>query len=454
MAAAASLPLGLALPAMAAPQYDQPSPPTRDVPKPSKKDKKRKDEPAAEQASGPQYSKEFKKVAAETSKLANDKKWPEVLASLPVIEALPALNADEKKAIATWRLQATQAVGEPAAFAAVIEAYLDAGYADPAQLGPMHRQLAAHYNTLKERGKAAEHFQKFVEHTTDVEPDEYETLGQLHRLNSNYAACVRWIGKSIDLSASRKQRPKEGLFGVREDCLFRDKDDAGRVRDSAGRLDNLEQLLTHYPDRKNYSNLITLLRSASLDDRVVMLNVYRLAVSDPKGGLAVVGDYFDYSDLARSAGSSGEAVRALERGMNDKVVPSVGTNLQTLKDAQAEVQADRRTLAAEAAAAEKNAKGEVAVKVGLGYFSAGEYARAAELVQKGIARGNVARLDDANLLLGAALWQAGRKDEARTAFEAAKAAAGDGELARIARMWLASASRDDSATAQATPPGG
>jgi TolA-binding protein len=185
-----------------------------------------------------------------------------------------------------------------------------------------------------------------------------------------------------------------------------------------------------------------------------MLNTYRLAVSDPKGGLAVVGDYYNYSDLARNGGSSGEAVRALQRGMQDKVVPDVGTNLQALKEAQAEVQADKRTLAAEVAAAEANAKGEVAVKVGLGLYSAGDYAKAAELVRKGIAKGGVARLDDANLLLGAALLADKRKAEARAAFEAAQAAAGAGPLASIARMWIAVASRDDAAAAQTAAPGG
>ncbi|MGQ0428579.1 MAG: hypothetical protein ACT4UQ_01410 [Gammaproteobacteria bacterium] len=448
MAVTAWLLVGLSLPAIAAPQYGQPAPPqdqSREVKKPSKKSKSKDQEEVAQP--GPQYSKEFKKAAQEASKLANDKKWAEVLAALPALEAMPALGTDEKKAIATWRLQATQAIGEPEAFAAAIEAFLNEGYADQTQLGPMHRQLAAHYNTKKDRPKAAEHFQKFVDHSTDVEPDEYETLGRLHRLNSNYADCARWLGKSIELTASRKETPKEDLFGIRDDCLY-------RIKDNAGRIDNLEQLLAHYPDKKYYSNLMNLLRTASQDDRLVMLNAYRLAVTDPRGGLAIVGDYYNYSDLARNSGSSGEAVRALERGMKDAVVPSVGTNQQALQDAKAEVRADQKTLAAEAAAAEASAKGEIAVKVGLGFYSAGEYARAADLVRKGIAKGNVARLDDANLLLGAALLQAGRKDEARAAFEAAKAAAGDGHLARIARMWLANTSRDDSATAQATPPDG
>ncbi len=445
MAATASLLLGLAFPALAAPQYDRQPAQKQEVPQPAKKSKKKDKEEAAQQ--GPQLSKEFRQLAQESSKLANDKKWAELLASLPALEALPALNADEKKIIATWRLQATQALGEPEAFAAAIETFLNEGYAEPEQLGPMHRQLASHYNNKKERAKAAEHFQKFVDVTTDPQPDELETLGRLHRLNSDFVACGKALGKSIELSVSRRESPKEELFAIRDDCYY-------KVKDNAGRLDNLEQLIVYYPDKKYYSNMTNLLRNVTQDDRMVMLNAYRLAVSDPRGGLAVVGDYYSYSDLARNAGSSGEAVRALQRGMKDKIVPDVGTNLQALKEAQAEVQADKKTLAAEAAAAQKNAKGEVAVKVGLGHYSAGEWAKAADLVRQGIAKGNVARLDEANLLLGAALLQAGNRNEARAAFEAAQAAARAGHLARIARMWMAIAAREEAPDAQAATPGG
>ncbi len=59
-----------------------------------------------------------------------------------------------------------------------------------------------------------------------------------------------------------------------------------------------------------------------------MLNAYRLAVSDPEGGLATVGAYLNYADTALVAGSPGEAARALERGMKEGVVPSAGTNQQ------------------------------------------------------------------------------------------------------------------------------
>jgi Flp pilus assembly protein TadD len=68
------------------------------------------------------------------------------------------------------------------------------------------------------------------------------------------------------------------------------------------------------------------------------------------------------------------------------------------------------------------------------------------VTRRGIAKGGVARLDDANLLLGAALLELGRRDEARAAFEAAAAAAPAGSpMARIAGLWIARTSRTETA---------
>lgn len=437
MAASASLLLCLALPALAAPQYDQQPPPNQEIPKPSKKDRKKQKE--EEVQAGPQLSKEFRGLASKAQGFATDKKWTELLAALPEMEALPNLNRDEKKFLATWRLQATQGMGDQDGFAAAIEVFLNEGYAEPSQLGPMHRQLAAHYNNKQDRAKTVEHFRKFVDVAPEVQPDELETLGRLYRQNSNFAECSTWFGKAMDLVASKGATPKEEWYQLRDHCI-------GELKDNPARLANLEALVAHYPEKKYYSNIIALYQLESKEDRIVMLNAYRLAVSDPRGGLATVGGYLSYADLALVAGSPGEAARALERGMKDGVVPSVGTNQQTLKDAKAAVLADQKTLATEAASAGKSAKGEVAVKVGLGFFSAGNYEKAAAMVRQGIAKGGVARLDDANLLLGASLMAMGpeRREEARAAFEAAASAAGgNNAMARIARMWMALAARNE-----------
>ena len=410
---------------------------------PPKSRKEREAAEAAAQAEAPKadYSKEFRKLAAPVQTAVNEKKWAEVLAALPELEAIPEPTRDDKKAIATWRLQATQGVGDQEAFAAAIESFLAEGYADPENVGAMHRQLAAHYSAKKDNAKTLEHFQKFVEHTPDVQPEELETLGRLQLQNGMNTEACQTLGKAIDTVKGKGEKPKEMWYQLRDRCFIEMKDDASR-------LANLEALVGEYPDKEYYSRVVAIYQAQTSDDRTVMLNAYRVAVSDPAGGLATVGAYLNYADTALVAGSPGEAVRALERGMKEGVVPAAGTNQQTLTTAKAAVASDKKTLPGEAASAAKNAKGEVDVKVGLGFYSIGDYAKAAEAIKRGIAKGGVARLDDANLLLGASLLELGNAEEARAAFEAAKAAAPAGSpLGRIADLWLARAARSGTAPA-------
>ncbi|MBX3704214.1 MAG: tetratricopeptide repeat protein [Steroidobacteraceae bacterium] len=395
---------------------------------------------AQEPVPGQQYSPEFRKQASKVQPLVNDKKWFEVLAALPALEALPDKTPDDERAIATWRLQASQGSGDKDLFAAAVENFLAKGYADASQLSAMHQSLAAYYNNKQEREKALHHYQQFVDATPDVEPDELETLGKLYRQSKRFPEAATWFTKAIDLASSKGEKPKEELFQLRDHCLVETKDRDGRIA-------NLEGLIALYPKKDYYTNLVALLASASQEDRVVMLNAYRLAVTDPQGGLATVGGYLGYADLALVAGSPGEAARALQHGMNDKVVPGVGTNQQMLQEAKAAVASDQKTLAAEAAAAARSPKGDVSVKVGLGNYSAGNFEKAAELVRQGIAKGGVTRLDDANLLLGASLMELGRSEEAKAAFEAAAGAAKDPNMARLARLWMARAARETAAPA-------
>jgi len=407
------------------------------------KSRKNRAADAAAESAVPQadYSKEFRTLAVPVQTAVTEKKWAEVLAALPALEAIPTPTLDDKKAIATWRLQATQGVGDQDAFAAAIEDFLAKGYAAPENVGAMHRQLAAHYSAKKDNAKALEHFQKFVDATPDVEPDEYVTLGRLYLQANQFPEACQNIGKAIDLTKSKGAKPKEMWFQLRDRCFIEMKDEAARVA-------NLEALVGEYPDKEYYGRIVALYQAQTNDDRIVMLNAYRVAVSDPAGGLATVGAYLSYADTALVSGSPGEAQRALERGMKEGIVPDAGTNQQLVAQAKAAVASDKKTLPGEAASAAKNPKGELDAKVGLGFYSTGDYAQAAEVIRSGIAKGGVTRLDDANLLLGAALVELGKKDEARAAFEAAKAAAPAGShLGRIAELWLARIAREDTAPA-------
>jgi len=443
-AAVSAAAIATALPATAHAQYGAPAasqPATgSDVQQDSKKKKKKKGAEAAP-AAGADFSPAFRKEAPKIQKFVNEKKWADVIAALPGLEALPELKPDDLKVLATWRLQATQAVGDTDGFSAAIETFLEKGYATPEQIGPMHQQLAAYYNGKHDREKTVMHYQKFVDVTPDAEPDELQTLGKLYLQSSNYGEAARWLGKAIEVSKDRGTKPDEAWFQLRDRCYV-------ELKDQSGRLDNLEALVGYYPNKEYYSRIVAVYQLETKDDRTVMLNGYRVAVSDPLGGLATVGGFLGYADTAMAAGSPGEAARGLERGMKEGIVPSAGTNQSSLQEAKAAVASDRKTLPGEAAAAAKNPKGEVAVKVGLGYYSTGDFEKAVELVRLGISKGGVTRLDDANLLLGASLVELGRNAEARSAFEAAAAAAGaNAYMKRIAGLWLARVGRTQAAPA-------
>ncbi|MGH8243873.1 MAG: tetratricopeptide repeat protein, partial [Steroidobacteraceae bacterium] len=314
----AALSMALAIAVAFAPaafgQYDQPK---------SRKERAAEEETEAGEAPKADYSKEFRKLAGPVQEAVNEKKWAEVLAALTQLEAIPEPTRDDKKAIATWKLQATQGVGDQDAFAAAIEAFLAEGYAEPENVGAMHRQLAAHYSAKKDNAKTLEHFQKFVEATPDVQLDELETLGRLQLQAGQNAEACQTLGRAIEQVKAKNEKPKEMWYQLRDRCFIELKDDASR-------LANLEALVAEYPDKEYYSRVVAIYQAQTNDDRVVMLNAYRVAATDPQGGLATVGAYINYADTAMVAGSPGEAARALERGMKEGIVPSAGSNQQLL----------------------------------------------------------------------------------------------------------------------------
>lgn len=383
------------------------------------------EEAAAERQ--PEYSKEFRKRAGKIQKSVQDQEWDEALEGIAELEKLEGLTPDDRQVLYSWKLAGLQATDQREAFMTTIEEYLESGLARPEQIGPMNQQLAAWYNGKKDLEKTVLHYRRFVDVTPDLTAQELDTMGRLYMQSGDNAQGVEWLGRAIAAAGAAGEQPAEVWFQLRDRAYV----DLG---DAPARLSNLEQLVAHYPKAEYYSRILALYLQGSNEDRLVMVNGYRVAMAD--AGLETVGQYLSYADHAMVLGSPGEAARALKHGMSAGVVPSEGSNQQSLRDAEVAAAADRKNLPRDAESATKNPKGEVDVKVGLGFYSLGEWARTVELVRRGLGKGGVQRIDDANLLLGAALVELGRYDEARAAFEAAAAAAGpESYMARVARLW-------------------
>ena len=390
--------------------------------------KKDKEEPVAE-ANQPNFSNEFRKAAGPVQKNVTEQKWPEVLTGVAGLEQLPELTTDDRRVILSWKMQAQQATGDRDGLMVTLEQFLEGGYASPEQIGPMNQQLAAWYNGQKDMEKTLLHYSAFIDATPDATPDEMATMGSLYLQADRLPEGIEWLNKSIAATEAAGQVPDEVLFQRLDGAYV-------SMNDPVGRLNNLEALIKRYPKPDYYSRLLAIYSNSTQDDRILMLNAYRLALSD--GGLATVGEHLGYADTALSLGSPGEALKAMERGMAAGIVPSAGSNQEIVQEAKTAVARDRRDLPKDSQAAAKDPQGEFDVKVGLGFYSLGEWEKSVEAVKRGLGKGGVKRLDDANMLLGAALVELGRYDEARQAFSAAAGAAGGSDfMRRLAGMWSA-----------------
>jgi Tfp pilus assembly protein PilF len=202
------------------------------------------------------------------------------------------------------------------------------------------------------------------------------------------------------------------------------------MKNDAGTMQALEGLVRNYPQPKYWEDLLNNQLFRTKDDRGLRA-LYRLM--EDTNTLDKGEEYGEMGATLVTGGFPIEAKQILERGMAANVFQG---------DAKARAQGDLDRARSGAAldmkdlpnadkqlGAAKNANEMIGI--GKLYFSAGEYAKAADAVQKGLTKGGATDADDANLLLGVARARAGNNAEAAAAFEAVKNPA----LAEVARLW-------------------
>jgi Tfp pilus assembly protein PilF len=202
------------------------------------------------------------------------------------------------------------------------------------------------------------------------------------------------------------------------------------MKDSQATTKALEGLVRHYPQTKYWEDLLNDQLFRTKDDRGLRA-LYRL-MSDT-GTLDKSDDYSEMGSTLINGGFPNEAKLALEKGMaaNAFSGESKTRAQEDLGRAKAGAATDAKDLpgAAQQLASAKTA--DQMIGIGKLYFSAGEYDKAADALQKGIAKGGAKDVDDANLLLGIAYARQQKATEARAAFDAVK----NPTLTEVARLW-------------------
>jgi hypothetical protein len=379
---------------------------------------------------GMKMSKQIAKPMAAAQEAMKAKRFQETLTKIREAEQIAgAKTASDLYWMAEFRGYSYHRLNQIADAARELEAALNSPCMPEANKPDRYKSLGGLYSSLKNYPKAIEYYNRAIKVSRD--PEAQTQLAQAYYLSGNNKEAARVMNELLD---ARGGAPKEQqLLLIRAAC-----DKAGD-NNCVSRV--FEKLVIHYPKTEYWQNLMVALRKGQNDD-IQALNVMRL--SSQVGVMKNGEEYKEYAQLALEEKLPGESQSILEQGFTKKVFTderSVSVNTRLLAAAKKEADADKPTLAKRDAEAKATPTGDDDVKVGASYLTYGDFAKAAEVIQRGITQGGLAkgdpkeaqRNDEAYILLGIAHLKNNNKAEAAKAFRAVKR---DPTMTRIAKLWV------------------
>lgn len=386
------------------------------------------------EAAKAKYSKSFltaigiatkagEKSAIETEIAAQQ--WDAALARLAQAEAAPDLTADDRLQISRFKALIGQSKNDMGLLRTGLEGLVASPSTSAEDKVKFQRNIAAIYVQQNDYAGAAKAFEGLVAANPN-DPLAAADLARIYyRLKQPQQALAAIDKAEAAYKASGQPVPEE-ILGTRFQLAYDSK--MGPQTQSAARA-----LVRAYPSAKNWENAILALRQGVRMDEQLDLDAYRL--QHATGSLIGQAQYLDYVNTAFQRGLPGEARRVLTEGQQKGVIPAGNATARELAGLlpAATVAKDRASLPSleKEARASKNFK--LARAAADGYLSQQDYAKAIEMYELALTKGDNA--ETINTRIGIANAYAGNTAAAKAAF--AKVQSGPrGDLARWWEVYL------------------
>jgi tetratricopeptide (TPR) repeat protein len=370
-------------------------------------------------------SKDLAKPLKAAQDALQQKKYPDALAKLKEAEGNSKKTPFDQHVINQLEGVAYAQTKDYPNAAKAFEAQLNDGFTDPGEADKLVKSLAQINYQIKNYDKAIEYGNRSLKTSPD---EEMSTLvGQSYYLKQDWKGTLKFEDQLIDQQIKAGKTPKnESLQLALSACV--------KLEDKDCQTRQLERLVTYYPKPEYWQNLLVSARAQQgLTDKQT-LQVYRLM--DEVDAIKEPGDFTEMASLAIEQGSPGEAQQILEKGLSKGVFTDArlqDKNKRLLESAKRAAATDQAGLTKAESEAASAPNGDKAVGVGLAYLGYKQYDKAADMLNKGIAKGGLKSEAEARLLLGIALLRGGKKEEAVKAFKDVK---GDPKLEHLANLWV------------------
>lgn len=371
----------------------------------------------------PTISKPLMKPLTASQAASKAEKWPECLAAAREADAVPTKTPYDIYVVNEMIGFCAIRSGDNATAAQAFEKLLGSEFTDAARKSSLLRTLMQINYQAKNYPKAIEFGNLAIKDGSAS--DEVKLLtAQAYYLQPDYKGALAFLEGWVADQEKAGAKPSEGELGLFLSSCIKLEDDSCTMR-------ALTKQAAYQPKPETWNNLVVLMLRSATDDGI--LQVYRLAFE--VGGMRRGEDYLEMAQLATDKGLPGEAQAALEAALAKKSFAdpkSAEVATRMLASAKTQAAADKPTLPKQAQAAAAGKSGQVDVRLGQAFLSYGQAQEALTVIQRGIGKGNVKNMAEAQLALGEAYLKLGNKEEAVKAFEAVK---GDELMTRLGTLW-------------------
>jgi len=382
---------------------------------------------AAKKQEGPKISAKVLKPLQATLDLANAGKFPEAEVELQKADAVSGktdydqFQIDELGGFIALKQQKYDAAAK------AYESGLESGLLPPEQVNDRLRLLSQLFLQTDPRDlkKSGEYGKRWLEATGTRDPLMLGLVGQAAYFSDNISDAANYMQEAVSLKKAAGETPEENWLLVLQSSY-------SKLKNNPGTLGATIDLVRYYPRKEHWVTLTQaeLSRAASKDRQI--LQVFRLMYQ--VDAMDEAADFTEAATVAIQRGSPGEALKFMEKGYASGVLETSGDKAKSealRADAQRLAQSDKKALGQFEKEALAAKTGEADVRLGEAFLSYDQPDKGLEAIQRGIGKGGVKDLDEANLSLGRAYLLVGNKADALKAFETVKSP----EFAQLAQLW-------------------
>jgi tetratricopeptide (TPR) repeat protein len=370
---------------------------------------------------------EIGKPLQAASDLMRTNKFREAMAKIREADAVAGKTPYEVFMVESMRGSAAAGARDNDTAIKAFEAVLATGKAPAATQLKIYESLATTYYGMGKYAEAIRYANKFKEAGGGSGGTMRTLLIQSYFQNGDFAASAREALADIQADEKSGRAPAEEKLQLLANSYLRQKNTAGYVA-------TIEKLLTYYPKKSLWLDIISRLQQKpGFSDRFA-LDVQRLRLAT--GNMSATNDFMEMAQLAIQAGFAYEGKKIVDDGF---AVGALGKGNDAerhkrLRDlAEKRVEESKANREKELADARAAKDGNALVRLGYAAVTSGEGQKGVAMIEEGIAKGGLKRPEDAKLYLGMAHLQAGNKAKGIATLKSVRGSDG---VADLANLWV------------------